>query len=266
MPFINIQNHEIKLAFNSAGLVPEVIGDRRRAFSGKPVSTRRSIKKTWECKTIPMIHEDALFLIALLNGEGHTWKWNDATNWSYSSKGLGLAVSTGVSRNASGSKFGSASITITTGNFAQYNVGYNFEWTAMVWKGDDATWTGETHYIVNSSGEKWVDGVRNDAAGTPFITMSSGNFQLHNTASVGYYDDLILIPADITPSFAEDYGVMSSSFGPLPRIRVNGDMIQGTYQVEGFDVTSKYIQAVESGTWQELVETSFSMRQEIRTS
>ena len=79
MAFFLIQNHEVGIKDASASSVPVILGDAARSFNGKPLSTRRSIVRDWTFTSALALPEECTFLIALLQGMGHTWDF-DATD------------------------------------------------------------------------------------------------------------------------------------------------------------------------------------------
>lgn len=253
MPFFRIQNvHEIPVQHEAASVNRELLGDAKRAFSGKMLGTHRAIKNKWQFTTTWLVELEWRFLRALLEGEGHHWSFDSSTEWKYSSKGMGPTSGTAAngSRYTTATKFGAGALSVTAGNYVQFNVGYSNEWTVMLW---GATSSFANHYIVNNSSQKWVDGVRNDAASTPFITMSSGNLRIGDTGAgaAQYFDDIVVIPEKINASWAEDLGVMSNAFSALPLIRVNGNFfLSQDYYVRGFDVNVELSQGVVDGTWE----------------
>lgn len=272
MSFFTIQNHDVPLkAAVSPTRTPQLIGDRGISFGGKPLLTIQSIKGLWKGTTIVLGELDGRFLSALLEGRGHTWDFEDVTTFAYSSKGLG--PTSGSAGNGAQytttSKFGSAGLQVTASSQIQFNVGYSFEWTAMVWKGSNLSTA--NHYIVNSAGHKWVDGVSNDAASTPFISMSGGNFLLGDpsgSTANQRFDDLVLIDAVIPSNWAVDFGVMTAAFSPLPKLRCKGDLLwNNVYYALGSDVVQTYAQGVVDGVfYDDLSEIEFTLTEHTRVS
>lgn len=266
--YFKIQNHAVPVKHESGGFDSIVVGDNARAFSGKPLSTRRAIKKSWEFTTPLVTPAYARFLATLINGEGHTWDFDDSTDWKYSSKGLGPTADTvgNGTRYTVTTKFGAGALQVNASSYVQWNVDYDYDWTVMLWYG--ATFA--NHYIVRSNGAKWVDGVRNDAASTPFITVTGGNLRIGDSAAAGfqYFDDVVIFPELIDTSFAEDFGVMTTAFGSLPRLRVSGEaLFNQVYSAEGFDVKVENSQGFYNGTWEAaLCEVSFRLEESSRIS
>lgn len=251
MSFFQIQTHAIPIKHEQATLVRNALGADKMAYSGKPLYTYRAIKNQWTFTTNFLVELEWRFLRALLQGEGHHWAFNDATEWSYSSKGLGITSGTiaNGSRYTTTTKFGAGAIRVAANQYVQFNVGYTERWTAMAWVGS----TFANHYIVNNAGQKWVDGVRNDGASTPFFTMNSGNFRLGDTGNGAfqYFDDLVIIPEKINNSWAADFGTLANAFSDLPLIRVSGNFtLSDDYFVQGRDVTATMSQGFIDGVWE----------------
>lgn len=272
MSFFEIQNHAVGIKNGEAKMEPVIIGDAARSFSGSPLSTRRAIKRDWSVTTALAPAEDCKFLIALIQGMGHTWDF-DATDvndeYLYSSKGLKPVSVGSVVQNTSNTKFGAGRVQIPASAELHYETGYEDDWTIMGWKGTSGGVY--THYIVNSNGHKWVDGVRNDGASTPFFEIDSdGTLSIgDNTQLVTqYFDDVIVIEEAISDTWAEDFGVMTSAFGAMPKFRVRGDMVlNNIYQVEGYDVSVSYTAGIWEGSWNsDLMEVSFTMHEVTRVS
>lgn len=267
--FLLLQNHAIPVATGSATERTIITGDLSRAYNGAPLHTIQAIRKGWPVKTTWLLPTRARFLIALLQGRGHTWDFDDVSDFEYSSKGLGATSGTAANgtRNTTAKEFGAAGLQVASGSYVQWDVGYDYEWTVMVWVGNSA-WSARTHYIVSSNGDKWVDGVQNNAASTPFITFSGGSLRLGDTGSgtAQYFDDLIVIDEIMDSSFAADFGAMTAAFGPLPKLRCRGAMLnQNTYHVLGTEITSEYAQGTVDGVfYNDLMSVSFVLNEHSR--
>jgi hypothetical protein len=241
-----------------------------RAFNGTPLPNFRSIKKVWTATTPPLTPTDGRFLVALLQGRGHSWSFDDSTgsNWQYSSKGLRATPATvgNGSYSASYPVYGSGGLLVGSDDIVQWNTGYDFDWTVMAWVKLGAGGS-FAHVIVNSSGQKWIDGVRNDAASTTFFDMSSGNLALDMTGLAdGYFDDLMVIDAAIPAIWATDLGMSSVPIAPLPRLRCRGEMLQNNvYYAIGSDVAFTFVSAKVDGTWySDLMVVTFSLLEHSR--
>jgi hypothetical protein len=224
----------------------------------------------WSGTTPWMIPSEARFLVALLQGRGHVWNFDDTTDYLYSSKGLFPATGDNhTARNTSAKQFGDAGLEINAGEVVTFDTGYVFDWTVMLWKGD-ADFNPVNHYIVNSNGNKWVDGVRNDGASTAFITESAGVFTLADATSVtqSYFDDLVIIDEAIDAAWAEDLGTMNTAFGPLPLLRNRGAMLNDQiHHVIGQNVGVSYAQGTVDGTfYNDLMQVEFELHQHTRLS
>lgn len=272
MSFFIVQNHAVPLKVaTSPTLIPQMVGDQGRSFAGQPLETFQSIKRQWKATTTILGELEARFLAALLEGRGHTWNFDDSTFFGYSSKGLGPTPASAANgaRYTTTSKFGAAGLQVTASSQVQFNVGYDFEWTAMVWQGSNLSTA--HHYIVTSSGHKWVDGVSNDSASTPFIDETGGNFLLGDPAGStanNRFDDFVVIDALIPANWAVDFGVTTAAFSPLPKLRCKGDFLwNNTYFVRGSDVQLTFAQgAVDGVFFDDLSEVDFTLTEHSRVS
>ena len=264
--FFYVQNHEVPIAVTNPTVTPTAVGALQTTFSGKPVSTYQSIKKVWAGSTPLMNSSNARFLMALLEGRGHKWSFDDSSEFAYSSKGLYPTVGTVANGTyySTTTKFGAGGLQVAANSYVQFNVGYDYDWTVLVWQGSNLSTA--THYIVNSSGQKWVNGVRNDAASTPFIDVVSGNFRLGDpagTAANNRFDDAVIIDAKITEEWAADLGAMTSAFGALPLLRCRGEWLQNnTYNVLASDISASFTPGMDDTTFvNDLMAVSFTLNE-----
>ena len=105
-----------------------------------------------------------------------------------------------------------------------------------------------THYVVNSSAQKWVDGVRNDAAVTTFLSVSSGSLTVANTAGGDReLDDMWAYPFVMPttwPPLAYTFN-NATAWSDIPKLTVQGDAIgETTRTMLGEVSTARFIKAV----------------------
>lgn len=266
MAFLKLNEFTVSVKADSAGQSNVEYGSFGYSYSGLPIKNVRAVKREWSLNTTLMLPADARTLIGLLLGHGHHWSFDNATYFKYSSKGLGPTTGTTayLARQTTSIKYGTASADITANQLVQWNTNYTNDWTIMVWRKSGGN---TNHYIVNSNGQKWVDGVRNDAAATAFITMSSGNVRLGDVTvgSTQQFDDLVVVPFIISPNFCEVFGVNTQAFSDLPKLNATGTLLTNDdVYVYGADVSSKFQQGTYSdGTWYDaLQEVSFKLIEE----
>lgn len=240
------------------------IGSERVAFDGTLIRQRRAFKRSWRLRSTLMSEENAYALTRLLQGEGHHWDFAAASGYLYSSKGLGNE-SGSATRTGSGGKFG-AYITIAATSEVVWDTDVEdyTDSTIMVWYYTGGAWH---HYIVRGDGAKWVDGVRNDGASTPFISITSnGKAHLGDTASGSTqdFDDLVVLPFKISADMAEVFGVSTAAFSDLPELTLTGDIVPGTSAtvMAVGDVSATLTQGVFDGSWaQNVYELEFELRE-----
>lgn len=213
------------------------IGDMSPAGDGSMRVTRQARKRDLKFTSVPLTGADAYAWEALLIGEGEVWAFDkDNPEGLYGSKGLG--PSTGYNASiVSGPdggvfpRFGGgrmrlplASGTVTFGGAARSIYSTTLAYTVMVWRYESPSWR---HYIVRSDGAKWLDGVRNDAVSTTWLSESSGDITLANVSgSFVDYDDLVVLPYKIIDAWAAVFGTATQAFSPLPFLNATGDLVQ----------------------------------------
>lgn len=207
----------------SEGQIP--IGEQGRAFSGAKMDSIRAIKRKWSATTPPLDPDDAIPLMRLLSGQGHTVSFDDATYYLYSSKGLGPSSGTGTYRSATPSpKFGAGYVRLSAGAQLAYTTPLS-TWTLMVWTYESGAWH---HYIKCSDGTKYKDGASYGSA-IPFLTGSAiaGTATLGDSGSGAAqdFDDFVILPFVIPATWAAVWGVTSSAFSALPDLTLSGECI-----------------------------------------
>lgn len=246
MPALVINGITVPVGADSLSRSVEEVGERTRAFDGTAILNRRWQKRVLEL-TIPVASQvDQLAWMALLRGEGHVWSF-DAN--LYSAKGLPLAGSTPSTGSTSPApRFGAGRLS-TGASAAGASTKLGPVWTVSLW-----VWTGSawSHYIVNSSGQKWRDGVRSDATSTTFLSVSaSGDLTL---AANNVFDDIVAFPAVMPTTWPPLLYATGGAFPPLPRIEAYGDLFPGSsasapVHMRGEVTSLDYAPAWISGVW-----------------
>ncbi len=201
------------------------IGAMDEAADGSMYVTRSARKQDLTFSTVPLSLADALAWWSFFTGEGETWSFDSSL---YGSKGTGPSGTTGTAVQSAGSaKYGagklslSASSSITWDDATRNSFGRLAVWTVSVWR-NAGSWT---HYVVNSSGQKWVDGVRNDAATTTFLSVSAGDVTLSNSSGTVTFDDLVVSPYLWPLDWPSQVHAAAAAFGPLPSLAATGDFV-----------------------------------------
>ncbi len=201
------------------------IGAQHEAADGSLSLTRQVRKRDLKLETVPLSGSDAYAWESLLVGEGQAWSFNASL---YGSKGTGPSTSTGASSSATFPKFGAAScrLTATTGTVSYVALPIDgADWTVAVWRSTNGTtWN---HYVVTSEGQKWVDGVRNDAASTTWLTVttSTGTVKLDAAGTTTDIDDLVVCPYVWLDDWAAQVYAAGVAFGATPILTAAGLLV-----------------------------------------
>jgi hypothetical protein len=268
MSFLEVNGWPVPVAVDESDTDQKIIGDTADSFSGVVLTNIRARRDLLDFETVFTSQADGRAIVGLLEGRGHHWSFDNAAvggveRWYYSSRSLGKTAGT-ITRATTtpDPKFGTAYAEMASGATVTFGTGYTGDTTLMVWTYTGAAWV---HYIVRSDGAKWVDGVRNDAASTPFLTISgAGVVTLGDAASVAtqYFDDLVVLGFKVTTTMATTWGVSAQAFSELPNLAVNGDAVKAaaTFCVPG-PVTFKRIRATVGGTSQAAYVISCTMEE-----
>lgn len=223
MSFLTINGIAFPVAQGAFQEEPEEIGETTRAYSGTLRKSRQTVKRNCSFESTWMLSDpDAFAWDGFLRGLGETWSFDSD---SYGSKGTGPNSSSGASI-ASGIKFSSAlQLAATTGTIT-YPVVFDINqvrWTVMFWGNSGGT---TRHYIIDSSGRKWINGSRNDAFSTPWLSVGFLTMTLSNaTGSSLKFDDLVFVPYLLPTDWPPIFGVATSAFSLLPKLNVAGDAV-----------------------------------------
>lgn len=215
------------------------IGDNTQATDGSMRITRQTRKRDLKFKTIQLSLNDSYVWESFITGEGEVWSFDTTL---YGSKGLGPSASVLATIVAGSTKFGAGMLNLaaTTGSIsyaaAINSFGTASLWSVSVYRSTNAgvAWT---HYIVRSDGAKWVDGARNDAASTTWLSVSgAGTVTIANTTGGAVqYDDLIVFPFKVLDTWPAIIFARTTAYPPLPYLDLDGDFIpeQTTRRVLG---------------------------------
>jgi hypothetical protein len=108
------------------------------------------------------------------------------------------------------------------------------------------------HYVLRSTGGKWVGGVRNDAASTPWVSISAGG--VLTIAGAGgattWVDELVLLPfaaPDAWPPLMYAFHA-ARAWSALPYLVPGGDYLQDLAQASLIFGVSGEREATATGT------------------
>ena len=221
MSFLAINGIEFPAEVQTLMEPPRLIGSTSVADDGSAVRSEQGTKLDFEFNSLPMSAADAHAWANLIRGHGHRFGFETF----YAASGLGpVAGYVGATLITTHPKFGTKNLNLaaTTGTIS-FAAALGSFWTVLVWRYESAAWH---HYTVNSAGQKWVDGVRNDAATTTWLSVTSGTATIANTSGAAVeYDELVLLPFVTPTSWPEVWGVSAVAFSDLARLNVTGDAV-----------------------------------------
>jgi hypothetical protein len=201
------------------------IGEQAAAASGALRLTRQARKHDLEFETVPLAGADARAWEGLFAGEGHVWSFDSHV---YSSKGLGPSTLGVAAVSAAQKKYGAKSLLISYNNT---NTIFTGVWpsgstaTLMFWYALESA--AFSHYVIRSDGAKWVNGVRNDAASTSFISLTATGFDLDGSEFEGrFWDDLVALPFLVPTDWPAQVYAAGAAFGSLPTLACAGDVVR----------------------------------------
>ncbi len=221
MAYLEINNFAVGAQINSATANDDGPRFQARMYDGSVFRDEVRDVQRWEFVSGLIDKADRDQLRHLIRGDGEHWSFDSD---QYGSKGTGISAGTYVI-SATDPKFGAGRIEpSTTITFAPAWLSNVDPWTVAYWRdetaGPGASWK---HVVVNSSGQKWEDGVRNDSLDTSELSVSSAEIDL--TTAYEAYDDLVILPWAITPAFGDAYP-QSYAYPDLPKVRLDGDAFE----------------------------------------
>ncbi len=201
------------------------IGGIDRTVSGSAIGVARAHKMRFNLTTTLQTAALSDSIRQLVMGVGDVWHFDESasTDWQWSVNGNGAASGVADGSSLASGKFGRG-LRITATDQVTWTTNTGSVWTVMVWFYTGGAWV---HYIVRSDAAKWVDGVRNDAASTPFIANTTTTTALGDVASAGNqdFDDLVVLPHLLHPDLCTAFGTGIAAFSDLPNLNLTGDII-----------------------------------------
>jgi len=246
--FVLINNYAVPVGVDDASEVQTSIGDSDRTVGGAMIRSIRATKRTWTITTPPLAPALADAIKHLLAGDGDVWHFNESgSDWQWSVKGVGKASGSGTSLVAG--KFGRG-VRIAAAGQVTFTTNTGAVWSVMLYYYTGGAWH---HYIVRSDGAKWVDGVSNNAASTPFIANTSTTTTLGDSGAAGNqdFDDMVVLPYLVHAGMAAAFGTSAYAFSDLPNLNLRGDIHSETSAVEVTcvaDISGDFVQAGYSGS------------------
>ena len=225
MAFLTINGLDIPVIFDGAEQTTPRGGELERAmFDGTIVKSKRFSKRQYSIRTAPMPLAKALDVRSMINGEGWTWGFADATYFAYSD-GTGVELQDAGTRSSGGPFSGSFKITPAGLMIVSKAPGFGEQYTVGVWRYESSTWV---HYLVSSTSDgtvrKWVDGSRNDAASTGWLSVTASTFAFDGGGSGDVYADLVILPYAISTDRGDVWD-QTAAQASTPQFFATGDML-----------------------------------------
>lgn len=256
MAMLLVNNVEFPIHGEPSTAVREV-GHTAQAFDGSIRKTRQALMRDLVAASTLMSAATAFAWEQLINGVGEFWSFDSHL---YGSKGQGPSVSSGCTIGANG--LHGSRVAIGSGSVLTYPGVYESSYSVLVWRNAAAAagagnWAS---YLVRSDGAKWVDGVRNDAASTSWLTSTAGAVSLAGDGAARWYDELTVLPflvPDAWPPSLHGLNALALAFSPLPKLYLFGTAVLegGVRTVVGKTERGTFVQA---GTPMVRVEAAFS--------
>ena len=252
MPFLVVNSIEIPVAVDTLTEEVREVGSTIQAFSGALVRSRIATKRDLEFE-IPLTDNTLSGQYERwLRGEGETWLFTNL----YGCKGTGpesgysgaIDTGTGIS--------GSNSLLVSSGTH-QYRIAPSgSSWTISFYYSSTSP-VAYTYYTITSAGKKWVNGVRNDAASTTFVSVSNGILTLTGGTN-RRWDNLFAFPATVDdtwpPLFYGTGGIGQMATGTVlpPYLNLSGDVILETSRSAMGEVMGTSVVAANGTTMRKL--------------
>lgn len=222
------------------------MGSRQgKAFRGEVHDLSRGSRRAWNLTAcfidIEANYADADAFINLVEGNGH-----------YISFGTGLHASTGLNPlpgytgvswvSANGESGEPGLVSLSDAARIQYDPQFGNEWT-VVFLEDPSAWRAA---VYRSDGTGWLDGVAQTwSPGSGFTTADlsvvDGVVTITSAAFVDL-DDVALLPWRVSDAMGVEWSTLPAGapvFGPLPSLRVSGEMIAESHSYMVGEVTDE---------------------------
>ncbi len=216
----------------------DVVGDPvRRAIDGHALLGENRRLRRWTMRTPLIDHAEAEALRLLIIGKGHYWSFDATTieRTVYSSRGVRDASQLGTPAVTADSRYGANALEMNSGESVSWtglDVNTSTKSTSMVWV-KTTEGGGYEHHIRLSNGLRYVAGIL-EGAPVPngMMTTTSTSFVLRypssGTSDVAVeFDDLVVLPFEITAAMALAFGTGILPFSELPVLLADGDFVNG---------------------------------------
>jgi hypothetical protein len=178
-------------------------------------------------------------LLGIMYGTGHSWSFDDASYFQFSTMGTGPIAGSNFTRGTTtpDPRYGAAYLMVNSAAYCEMDLvlDNNTGWTVMFWHNPTQTAAGTwTHYAVTSTGNHYASGSFSALAAQHLLTLPAGRLRLNgkntaNTNTASSYDDLVYFPCVLA---ADSIAAIYNSGAPMatPAIYLSGDIVEDTYR------------------------------------
>ncbi|RKG99198.1 hypothetical protein [Corallococcus carmarthensis] len=257
MAYLTLSGIEVRCSA-AKGLTqkPTLLGPRVRTFRGWAQSGTRARVYTWSAGTPPMPMTDAQALRRLLDGDGHSWTFADATANSFtSSKGAVPSSLNGVPQagTAIPGRWGNGAMFLNPGEEVTWAIGTRLDCTVGFWLRTDYVGSNWTHVVacfkadalyVNGSELGIVDDMEGELG--LVVSVSEGVLSVLAAADVAV-SDLVYLPYTVPPAWVPQWAAATAPFGPLPYHTADGYGLPAPCRVLGQAGDAQAVEYDEDG-------------------
>lgn len=262
---LRVNGIEAPVLVDSASHKPNPFAESERAEDGSMLINRRVIKESYRLTLAHRTPTEAIAWRRYLMGEGHYWSFDTSV---YSSKGLGPSLLTGGTIGSSSPApwlgAGRLNFALGAGNQANFGISPGVTQTqgvtAMVAR--NVAGGGWNHYVKDSAGNVWTNGVLTGTASWFNLTTIGGLVNIGADAGNAIaYDELVILPFLIPsdwPAQLYAYQLAGSQHSALAQLKVDGDLVDAnllTRTVVGSVGDMKLMPATLGGTFYQSVRT-----------
>ncbi len=257
MNFLRLAGWPIGIVPGSADFDVTWLDRDMRSEIGNQIVRRRKRRTRWSFRSIPVTADVAETIEGFVSGLGHTWSFDNATTYAFSSRGRAPISDAAIIQQNVDQRFGDGCVDLSGSIVWDLSRGIApllDRWTIRVWLDLGGTGTEWEAYVVRSDGAVWVDGVRNDTVSTPWLTVFNGFVTLTGTSVL--VDDLVVLcfqAADEAIEAWHEWQVAGDrAFPAFPILEVSGAFEEGqSIAVIGTVAGSSIVTFADGDGWHE---------------
>lgn len=221
--FLRLNGITVPVFHQNANAAKTPIGAFRRSVNGTGTVPRRTRKGVWKFDTTPKSAAEALAFRELVAGSGQVLSF-DAQTYYTSTGQAPNSVAVGWSFTTTGPKYGAACAQWTTGNALWAFFDASSPWTLAWWLDQSAA--GWHHYMQNSAGTKWIDGVLAPGGSMLGFGGVSSGVATFGSVTASKIDDIVALPYLAPDDWAAQIYGFGSAFSALPVLTADGKFIE----------------------------------------